>query len=307
MKLSVILCCYNNVTTIRQAAESVLYQTHPDMELVLIANGSTDGSAEIMRELAATHPGHILLLDFDRNEAVVKRCNQGIEVSSGKFISFLYADDFLNESWATLSLAALKDAPWAGVVHSPGWRLYPDGRLVLDRNPPWAGGVLERMLKYWDTEGFINPISPVIRRECFKNLRFYEDSLVEGEGIFVRLAARYPFVYLPRPLVTMRDHAKNLGKDIRRNRQAFIYIMERLRDHEMRLLPHLATLHLKLTARILRRYGWMGIRQLGDPVWARECFRLALAWDRSAAMHWKFWVGGALSFLPQGLVKYVHA
>ena len=98
MKISFIVPIYNKENTIRRAAESVLRQGlyNSEYELLLIDDGSTDNSAEICRQLAGKHPDVIRFFTKE-NEGVGPTRNFGIHYSSGKYICFLDADDYLKD------------------------------------------------------------------------------------------------------------------------------------------------------------------------------------------------------------------
>ncbi len=91
-KVSVILCGYNQVRYLDDAVASALAQTHRDLEVVVVDNGSTDGSRELLARYA--DEPRVRLLLYPENEPVTKRLNAAIAQSTGEFISILYADDY---------------------------------------------------------------------------------------------------------------------------------------------------------------------------------------------------------------------
>src|SRR5436305_6668550 len=94
--VSVIGLSYNQKEYVSDAIESVLGQTYKDFELLAVDNGSTDGSADLLREYAG-HP-KVRLLEFPVHGNIGARFNHAIREARGDLISFLYSDDFYLES-----------------------------------------------------------------------------------------------------------------------------------------------------------------------------------------------------------------
>jgi len=89
---SVVIPVYNSETTIKQAVESVLNQTYADFELIVVDDGSSDHSFEMLKNLAK-RDGRIRLLKNQENRGVAFARNRGIEASIGKYLALLDSDD----------------------------------------------------------------------------------------------------------------------------------------------------------------------------------------------------------------------
>ena len=103
-----------------------------------------------------------------------------------------------------------------GVVYSPG------RRVDVETKTEWvtigvqsSGTILKALLNY--QRNFIDFITVLVKRECLERYRFHEDIFFQGEVIFFHIALRYKFSYLAEPLVMMRDHQRNMGKDFNLN------------------------------------------------------------------------------------------
>jgi len=185
-KVSVVLCGYNQAAYVAEAVESVLSQTHSNLELIVVDNGSTDGSQGLLMRYRGA-PRIQLLLHAD-NAPVTVRLNDAIARTSGEYVSMLYADDFyLPHKLERQVQEFMQLGPDYGLVYSPGYRLNVETRhRWVDRSLKRSGDILEEMFVRHFTEGFINPIAPLIRRECFIRYPFHEDMFNEGESIFWR-------------------------------------------------------------------------------------------------------------------------
>jgi glycosyltransferase involved in cell wall biosynthesis len=122
--ISVIMPCYNARPYVEEAVGCVLGQTYPEVELIVIDDGSNDGSREVLEGLVAVHSGRIRLLLQNRVGPYPAR-NHGLRYANGEFIAFLDADDtwlpdFLESLYKTL------DGGEADLAYC-GWQNFGDG------------------------------------------------------------------------------------------------------------------------------------------------------------------------------------
>src|SRR5690349_4879345 len=88
--VTAVLVCWNHARFVRCAVSSVLRQSHPHVQLIVIDNGSTDGSIPILEELGAEH-GFTLICQ--ENVGLVRALNQGLALARGKYFACLATDD----------------------------------------------------------------------------------------------------------------------------------------------------------------------------------------------------------------------
>jgi glycosyltransferase involved in cell wall biosynthesis len=301
-KVSIVLCGYNQAAYVEGAIASALSQTHTDLEVIVIDNGSTDRSQELLKKYQTD--SRIRLVLHGSNESQSKRLNEGIALSSGQFVSILCADDYYLPHKLERQLEEFSRLPADyGIVYSPGYRLnVSTGKQWIDPSLKRSGAIVKEMLLRHFTEGFINPISPLIRRECLIRYPFHEDVFVEGESIFLRLALTYKFSYLDEPLTVMRDHSTNLGKAIRLNTGTALILLDKL-SQERDFSPDLAPLLKAFRGELLGRCGWLGIRMAADPQWARECLLSAIMLRPDQLLRSRTLAGLALSILPARAIR----
>lgn len=116
-QLSVVMPCFNAAPYVEQAVESALQQAGGDTELVVVDDGSTDGSGEILQRLAQRHAGRLMLLHTQRIGPYPAR-NLALQQVRGEWIAFLDADDWWAPNFGSAMLAALQasgaDAAYCG-------------------------------------------------------------------------------------------------------------------------------------------------------------------------------------------------
>lgn len=297
--VSVVLCGFNQADYLRQSVESVLGQTYPNVELILMDNGSTDDSRAIAREYAV-HPNVRLLLRPD--EATIgKRSNEGVAASTGDFISFLWADDwYLPQKTEVQMDAFARLGPEYGVVNSASFRYNNrTGEQWDEGTPPWEGWVLESMLRDYH-RAWLNMDAPLVRRACFTRFPFYEDVFLEGETIYLRIATEYKFHFVPEPLVVTRDHDTNLGKAYEYLTRWNVLLLRRL-ERERSFPPTLRPLLNSVRAATMRNTGWKVARLADDPAKARAYLLGSLRWGFRHAFHPRFMAGMGLILMPRAL------
>lgn len=88
--ISVIMLSYNTANYIKDSVSSILEQSFPDFELLVLDDGSTDNTEEVMAQF---HDSRIRYIRSEKNRGIPFRCNRGLELAQGKYLAFLDSDD----------------------------------------------------------------------------------------------------------------------------------------------------------------------------------------------------------------------
>ena len=294
--VSVLLNSYNQGRYLAEAIDSVLAQTFADFELIILDNGSSDGSHEIARQYQSD-PRVRLVLHTD-NTAISRRFNEAVGLARGELVSFLYSDDYYLPTKLERQVQAFAklDRSWA-VVYCPAYGMNDvTGERWIHPCPKKSGPILKELLRNGDAAR-INMLSPMVRRECLVRYPFYEDLFAEGEAWFFRAAMQHQFLYIDEPLLVLRDHASNAGKAVQRNIEMTEISLERLRLHPEFPADHLPYVKL-FRATMLRDGGWSTVRVGGDVGWARACLIESVRLTPKMALHPRVVAGLTLSMLP---------
>ena len=209
--ISVIIPAYNSAKTILSTIDSVRRQTFTDFELIVINDGSSDRTLEL---LAKIDDPRLRVLSFANGGLPVAR-NRGIANSQGEFITFIDADDLWTEDKLELQLAALSQNPGAGVVYSwttvmdeAGKSFYP-GKSVS-----YTGDVRRQLL----ANNFIASGSNVmLRRSAIESVGEFEPTLKSAEDwdYWLRLAlAGWEFAVVPKAQILYRQSAGAMSSKI---------------------------------------------------------------------------------------------
>ena len=126
MKISVIVPVYNAERYIKKCISSVMRQTYSDWELLMIDDGSTDGSGDLI-DIAAKKDSRIIAV-HQKNAGPGEARNRGIEMATGDFVAFLDADDFIDKEYFALLLPKTKEHD---VIYIDINQVSGDGKLLV--------------------------------------------------------------------------------------------------------------------------------------------------------------------------------
>lgn len=222
--VSIIIPCFNSADTILAAIASAANQRYPNVELVIIDDGSTDGSYDLIKSHAVGQ-SNVKLLSQSNSGASNAR-NQGFLHSKGEFLMFLDGDDILHEDYVQECMAVYNKHAGLQIVYSNAQ--YFGAREGKWRLAPFA----------MDTMLFRNsiPIFPVIRASTFQEVGMFDESLTYAEDweLWLRILSRYgPMVYqIKRSLYYYRkSESKTSLTDVRYINddwdEAFLYIYQK--------------------------------------------------------------------------------
>jgi len=182
MKVSIIIPFYNSENYLGRCIDSAVRQTHEDIEIILVNDGSTDGSGKICRSYADKDP-RIRLIDQENGGVSVAR-NTGLDAASGELITFIDSDDHVEDDYVEYL---------AGLLELNGSDIACCGHDDTDRDdPPKLIEGPEECLKEYLTsnEIFASVWGKVYRREIFDGIRFPEGKRFEDNFVLYRLIDR---------------------------------------------------------------------------------------------------------------------
>ncbi|MHA6280394.1 glycosyltransferase family 2 protein [Salinimicrobium sp. CAU 1759] len=256
--VTVITPSYNHVDYIEQAIESVARQTYKNIEYFIVDDGSTDGTHELFVKLKKEYPQFIFEVHKENRGHI--RFSETVAKANGKYICWLSSDDWYLPEKIEKQVNLIESLPEDyGVVYSGGLRYFMDTKTYRE---PATNKMMRRgrILKELLTEPFfIYPITPMVKKECFDYYSFSPKYRAEGEAIYFKIAMRYKFDYVDEPLVVMRDHSGNIGKEIHTMLEDNINARKELFSHPD-FPEDLKYLKNKIISRIYFLKGWEMIR-----------------------------------------------
>jgi GT2 family glycosyltransferase len=203
--VSIVIPTYQRLAFLREAVDSVFAQTFADWELIVVDDGSTDGTDEYLSTL---HDRRVRTVWREHSGNAARTRNAGVTLATGEWIAFLDSDDVWLPRKLELQLAALAkhlNCLWSCTAVSyiddagrPAVRIHP-------RKEPASGWILDRLLMF---EAAVPAQTMLVRRSLFRDVGGFDETFdfCEDFDLDLRLAAYNPICALAEPLTLIREH-----------------------------------------------------------------------------------------------------
>lgn len=197
-QVSVIIPTYNRGWILKEAIESVLAQAYKDFELIVVDDGSTDNTSNILDD----YRSGIKVLS-QKNKGVSAARNRGISAASGRFIAFLDSDDLWLPKKLSTQVEFFNQRPDALICQTEeiwirnGLRVNPKKR---HKKP--SGMIFKPSLELC----LVSPSAVMIRRSLFERIGGFDETLpaCEDYDLWLRISCRFPIHLIDTPLIVKR-------------------------------------------------------------------------------------------------------
>lgn len=285
--VSVVIPNYNHGRFVGDAIRSVLNQIYQSFEIIVVDDGSTDNSREVVAQF-----GNRVQYIWQQNKGLPGARNKGLLAACGKYIAFLDSDDCWLPAFLQTTLERLEADLSLGAVHT--------GFFFMDS----VGGLLPQVGTYvvpddqmydrlLDGEFFM-PSSVVVRRTCFEKVGLFDETLRFSEDwdMWLRVAREFRFAGIPEPLLKYRIHGNNMTSNPEKN----------LRYQGMVIAKHFGLLdglpetwprERQRAAAWMYRFAAQGFYHQGDQLLGQRYMQLALEANPSLAhcLDWFYELG----------------
>jgi glycosyltransferase involved in cell wall biosynthesis len=268
-RVSVIIPTYNHAEYLPEALDSVLNQTYEDYEIIVVDDGSTDNTKDIMKPYL--HEIHYI---HQENSGPSKARNNGIRISSGQYIAFLDADDRWTPDKLEIQVQLFDLSPEVGLVFADAEVLeasQTEGisffemvgfRKTQTTDSGEVSGAFEKLLE----KNFIQTGTVIARRECFERVGFFDESLklAEDKDMWLRIAGLYKIQAVPKVLLKKRGFSTS------------DYVS--LKQHVLKVLDKMEVLYPETTSLCLSTINRTRARIYGDLAayyWHQDKIQLA--------------------------------
>lgn len=222
--MSVVLPTRDRARSIARAIESVLTQTHQNLELLVVDDGSGDGTAQVLERFT----GRLTVLSQEPAGAYVAR-NRALSRAKGEFVAFIDSDDVWHPHRLASQLRLMR-RPEVGLVFGdaahvrPGAAPRPGGPTCFKTTPPRRGCVAEHFV--WGE--FVPTITVLARRSCMEEMGGFSVShqLSADYLAWFRIALRHELDYVPGIVAEYTVHGDGISNDLGRALHARIELFE---------------------------------------------------------------------------------
>lgn len=220
--VSVVIPYYNHNIFVRKTLDSILEDTYPNKEIIIINDGSTESdSSELEKWIENNHNFINIIYKKRENKGITKTINEMIKLSSGKYIALIASDDyFINNTFSKRvdilesnksKLMLVSDAI---VVDDYGELLFKSAMFEQRKSPKknyfTDSGLKKEIIKRWS---FVGPTS-FINKKLFDIVGFYnENLLIEDWDFYLRVVSKDLMLFFDERVAAYRWHEKNISKD----------------------------------------------------------------------------------------------
>lgn len=202
--VSVIIPTYNRAKYLEKAIHSVFYQKDFNGEIIIIDDGSTDSTAEIVKKLQVRYP---IIYSYIENSGPAAARNIGIEQARFQLIAFLDSDDHWQKNKLAKQLLLMQQNPSFKICHT-GEKWLRRGEHLNQKNihKPRHGFIFDHCLQLCG----VGMSTVIIKKELLKEVDGFDNSLpcCEDYDLWLRISWKYPFLLLPEPL-TIKEGGRN--------------------------------------------------------------------------------------------------
>jgi glycosyltransferase involved in cell wall biosynthesis len=264
--VSVVCPAYNCERFINAALDSVFAQSYRPIEVIVVDDGSTDSTAELVKGYREVR----YLSQTNRGPSAAR--NRGIRAARGEFVAFLDLDDLWIPEKLAKQVAALESCPESGLSFSD-MRLFDSAgqdRLTMFQKYRLTGeyfghdSVVERAVAKLVTVNFIPTSSVLARKAAMTQVGGFDEQFRKSEDwdLWLRMAMLRPITYVSEPLILKRVHEVNISRDSEGMNVAAVQVLEKFRRDQRDVLEQLGVDILAVLRDAYRNLGYFYLRQI---------------------------------------------
>ena len=204
--LSVIIHTYNNEKFIAETVESVLNQTYKDYEIIVVDDGSVDGTRDALIPYMQKIRYH-----YKENGGIASAKNAGIGLSETEFVAFLDHDDLWVPDKLKIQMECFNENPQAGLVYAK-YTSFRDGKELRTKpEKGYSGWIFKELL----SKSFIQTSTVVVKRECLDAVGPYDETFSLGDeyDMFLRISKKFQCGFIDKGLTRYRVHDTNASNN----------------------------------------------------------------------------------------------
>jgi glycosyltransferase involved in cell wall biosynthesis len=212
-KISVIIPTYNRANLLPRAIKSVLNQTFQDFELIVVDDGSTDNTREVVEEFQKKD-SRIKYIFQENSGGPAKPINTGIKNSRGECIAILESDDEWLPEKLEKQIKVLEEFKNVGLVSCYAFRIFADGTKKLYKTPYLGIFKKTKWKLFWEKWGIISLSTVMVRKEVIEKVGFFDEKIKTGADIdfYLRCIKKFDFYFIHEPLISYYESEESLSK-----------------------------------------------------------------------------------------------
>lgn len=218
--VSICIPTYNRKDYLTETLGSVFAQTYKDYEIVIVDDGSTDGTEQMVKEA-----GWPVRYYWQGNAGDAAARNKLVEFASGEYIAFIDSDDLLMPDALERMIGAANKENEPVVVYGPYLRIDQNGSVIgKSKRKLHSGFITEHLFQ----DILIHSCGCLLPRQAIQDAGGFDQSLAvcSDYDLWLRLSLKYRFIALPEPTFKRRRHSGNISARSFANRQTELNVLE---------------------------------------------------------------------------------
>ncbi|SFH28276.1 glycosyltransferase family 2 protein [Pedobacter insulae] len=210
--VSVIVPCYNHEQYVEECILSILNQRYQKIELIVIDDGSTDNSAEVIRRLQTTYD---FIFEVQTNIGLSATLNKAImKYANGAYIAFVASDDYWHPDKISEQIMFMQKNPDCALVCSKAFFVNGSSTVTGEFNPQaFKGSYSFKEIAYGKC--LIPALTVLIQKDILNVIGLFdEDLLIEDLDMWLRIAAKYRVGFIDKKLAYYRTHDNNTSNRV---------------------------------------------------------------------------------------------
>jgi len=287
-KVSILIPSYNSAPFLPMSMESALSGTYQDFEIIIIDDGSSDNTKEVLRPFIDQYPSQIRYF-WEENKGLAAARNTGIAQARGKYLALLDADDKWLPCRLQEGVKVLDADSSVGLVH---------GNITyMDINEKEIG-TPKRNIQFLNGSLFENIFlrkadiacpTVLFRRACCQEAGLFDVNLsrlgCEDRDLWLRIAQKYKIIYIDKVLSYYRLSPQSMSRDLKKMTQARLYVIDKYCPQDDRKKR---TLRNRAISKVFRDIGDEFLLKENYTVARRE-YSKAIRFDPLAFWPWVNW------------------
>jgi glycosyltransferase involved in cell wall biosynthesis len=219
--VSICIPTYNRKDYLKETLDSIFAQTYKDYEVVIVDDGSADGTAEMIK-----NAGYAVRYYWQKNAGEAAARNRLVELAEGKFITFIDSDDLLMPDAVERMMNAVETEDEEVIVYGSYLRIDENGKIYGRSKQNLCSGQITKQL-FQDI--LVHSCGSMFPKRAIEEAGGFDESLrvCSPYVLFLRLSLKYRFIALVEPMFKRRRHRDNLSAISKDNRLTELKVLEK--------------------------------------------------------------------------------
>jgi alpha-1,3-rhamnosyltransferase len=255
--VSILLPSYNHCKYVEQAILSIINQTYQNIELIVIDDGSNDGSHEIIQSL---HNKFNFFYRHRPNKGLIGTLNELASLASGKYISLFSSDDLSDKNKIAELVKYMEENPQLAMVYSKIRIIDTNNNILKAVEEPYREGYIFNDLLC--AKFFINGIGALIKKDVYKNYSRF-DCFIDDLQLWLKISKDHQIGFVNKTLSSYRLHDSHFSSNNLKMQQAELEIISKYKNEKiypgaifqwnLRWFNSFASNHKKIALKILKQ------------------------------------------------------